>query len=94
MIAHYRLPMPSAWEDLPDPETGGTVHIITAFDPCPHVNIAARDMTAALNVYRIHPGTPLLVMAGDTGPDWLSTVFLRFSSESEMAAAIGAETQP
>lgn len=91
MIAHYRLRLPGAWEARPDPDTGGTIRIMTAFDTRLHVNIAARDMTPALEPYRIHPETPSMAMAGDGGPSWPLTAFLRFADEDQMSTALGEQ---
>ncbi|WP_443971895.1 hypothetical protein [Sphingobium sp. CR28] len=93
MTIVYPLRVPTNWDTAIDPETGESHLIVTAYDPRCHINLASRDMTPALDIYRIHPESPQLVMAGDTRPDWPLTAFLRFSSEDEMAAALGGGAQ-
>ena len=69
-----------------DPETG---EYLTPPEPLDgwHANVPARDMTPALEAYRVTPAHPRNVYAGDIE----GTAFLRFDDEAEgVAALIGA----
>lgn len=54
-----------------------------------HVNIAAWDMRAEWEPYRVTPEQPARVFAGDEAPTFEQTVFLRFADEAEMLRVLG-----
>ena len=61
---------------------------LTFKDGC-HVNIAAWDMREEWEAYRRFPDNPARVFAGDEGPEYEQTVFLKFANEDEMRAVLG-----